>query len=644
MAERARVLGEGAAHPHRHAGDHGLRRVARPRHLVRGVPQPLVALEAHGQAAEDRFRLSARGAGVRPRAHRVVPGLGERGGAPLVRHPVVHLREVALHAHARPPRAEAGRLVAQVRAVGVVPQGVHHQVRVEHRPRVLAGVGDVELMARGGLPDDAAPGGADREGPIALVLGPVVGELGEAPAVAVLERVAPALRVPREGREPLAAATEGERGVDEAEGAGGEVGRRVPPRLRLAGDHVDGPAEPALVLDVERPLADLDAVHLREVHVEGGRVHVVRARPVDALAVDQHVQVAALQAAQHDLVRDPALAQPPQSGLPPQGLADVHGGHLAQLRRLERAARGLAHDAHRLPEARDLEREVERSLLAAAHDDPRDHALLEAGQRGPDLVGARRELGRAERPDAARREARARAPRLAREQQHDTGEARPVARRHLSRDAAAPVFRARSPTARPQASTKTIALMTPLPRARRRNLGRRGPESDALWDFRDRQAGRRRFGGGTGGARGRARGLPGATLRSSGRGSGRASRLAAGSTASNQGGAPATTASRCSQPQPRRRQGRSSAPAAASAQQQRPFAQQNAAGSSARTRPSTGRTSPPPRDGERQERDRRAGDPRHPPSAGGAPRAPSGPRARRGATARARHPRPRPPS
>ena len=108
VAERARVLGEGAAHPHRHAGDHGLRRVARPRHLVRGVPPPLVALDAEGQAAEDRLRLAARGAGLRLRAHRVVPRLRERRRAPLVRHPVVHLREVALR-RARSPAARRGR-------------------------------------------------------------------------------------------------------------------------------------------------------------------------------------------------------------------------------------------------------------------------------------------------------------------------------------------------------------------------------------------------------------------------------------------------------------------------------------------------------------------------------------------------------
>ncbi len=471
VPDRALVLGEGPRHADRDAGDHGLGRVARARHLVRRVPVPLVALEAQAQPAEDRLDLAARGARVRLSAHGVGAGLGQRGRAPLVGHPVIDPREVALRANARAPGPQAGGLVAQVQAIRVVPQGVHQQVGVENVAGVLAGVGEVELMARRGRPHHPPPGGADREGPTGLVLRPVVRDLGEAASVAVAEGVGCPVRVACERRDPLAAAAERERGVHEAEGARGQGRRRVPARLGLAGHHVDGAAEGALVLHVERPLAHLDAVHLREVHVERGGVHVVRAGPVDALPVDEDVEVAALQAAQHDVGRDPALSQPPHSGLGAQGLADVDGGRLAQLRGLERRARRLAHDAHGLAEARHLEREHERRLLAGAHDDVR--------RRPPPRSQAAR---RARGTPPARARAVRNVPRLPVDRRASpppdslASRSTTPGRRAPSRDVTCPAMRPRAssarapPATRPKASTNTTALMAPSPG---RSRGRR---------------------------------------------------------------------------------------------------------------------------------------------------------------------------
>ena len=352
----------------------------------------------------------------------------------------------------------------------------------------------------------------------------------------------------------------------------------MPARLGLAGHDVDGAAEAALVLHVERPLADLDPVHLGEVHVEGGGVHVVRAGAVDPLAVDQDVQVAALQPPQDDLVRDAALAQPPQAGLPAERLAHVDGRGLPQLRRLERRARGLAHDAHRLAQARDVEGEVEPRLLPGANGDGGGDPLREAGEGGAHLVGARGELAGAERAQAPRGDLRAPAV-GAGDGQHDAGEPRAVARGDRAREATPRFLRAGQRGGQPRHAQPHARLHDTTPPDRGGGPDHDLPDGTSGGD----QAGRGRFGGGTGGACGRSSGASGGAQPSSRRASARRGATTAGRTASSRSGAPITTASGWPQPQRTRRQGRPSPSSVVSpVQQQRPR-QQKGAGSSART-------------------------------------------------------------
>ena len=249
---------------------------------------------------------------------------------------------------------------------------------------------------------------------------------------------------------------------------------------------------------------------------------MVRAGPVDALPVDQDVEVPALEAAQHDVVRDPALAQPPQARLRAQGLPDVDGRGSRAARRPRASRRGLADDAHRLLEGRHVER-PDRATCPRRHGRrPRLRRVPEPGQRGPDLVAAGRELGRPERAQAARRKARATA-RLALEITSTTPAGAP--RREMI---ACPATRPRGPSAcaafaaRPQNRTNTDILMTPSPGRHSRTTARAPPDSDARVDGGRRQAGRGCLGGGTAGAWGRARGRMPAPVRRSRCGSGTA--------------------------------------------------------------------------------------------------------------------------
>ena len=90
-----------------------------------------------------------------------------------------------------------------------------------------------------------------------------------------------------------------------------------------------------MVEHVEAALGDLNAVHLGEIHVEGGRVHVAGASAVDAGSVHQYIQVAALETAQDDIVGDGAFSNLPQAGNFGQRLAHVLGAAFAHFPHLQ---------------------------------------------------------------------------------------------------------------------------------------------------------------------------------------------------------------------------------------------------------------------------------------------------------------------
>ena len=59
-----------------------------------------------------------------------------------------------------------------------------------------------------------------------------------------------------------------------------------------------------MVAHIDRPLAYLDPFNLGEVHMESGRVHVVRAGAVDPQCADARIGVLALESPEHDIVGD----------------------------------------------------------------------------------------------------------------------------------------------------------------------------------------------------------------------------------------------------------------------------------------------------------------------------------------------------
>ncbi len=164
----------------------------------------------------------------------------------------------------------------------------------------------------------------------------------------------------------LAGPRGGHRGVHEAEGSGGQEGGDVKAPLRPTGHDVDHSPEAALVPYVERSLRHLHSIDLGEIDVEGGRVHPVGAGPVDALAVDQDVEVPLPETADDEVVGDPPLADLPHPDGGAQGLPDVLRAALAQSRRLQGVARSDADDLDRLPERGDRQPERDLSRLARA--------------------------------------------------------------------------------------------------------------------------------------------------------------------------------------------------------------------------------------------------------------------------------------
>ncbi len=185
-----------------------------------------------------------------------------------------------------------------------------------------------------------------------------------------------------------------DRRVEVGGGASGQGRGQMEPGFGPQGDDVDHASEAALVLDVERSLGHLDALDLRKIDVKGGGIHAVRAGAVDPAAVDQDVDVVALQAAHHDIVGDGALADLGQAGHAHQGFAQVDRETLPDL--------GDRH-AFMAPPHRDRLIQLDEShrkgglhgLAGLDHDRDlcRFHDSLECGG---DQVVPRVELGKAE--------------------------------------------------------------------------------------------------------------------------------------------------------------------------------------------------------------------------------------------------------
>ena len=111
------------------------------------------------------------------------------------------------------------------------------------------------------------------------------------------------------------------------------------PGLGIPCHDVDDSPEAPLVSDVEGPLRHLDPLHLGEVDVERRRVHVVGTGSVDAVTVDEDVEVAALHPPQDDVIGDAPLSQGPQARNRREGLTHVPRAALPDRRRLEAVRR-----------------------------------------------------------------------------------------------------------------------------------------------------------------------------------------------------------------------------------------------------------------------------------------------------------------
>jgi len=77
--------------------------------------------------------------------------------------------------------------------------------------------------------------------------------------------------------------------------------------VSLSCDYIDHASKAPLVFDIERTLPNLDPIHFCKIHMKGSRIHVIGARAVDSLAVDENIQVFAREASEHDIIGDSAL-------------------------------------------------------------------------------------------------------------------------------------------------------------------------------------------------------------------------------------------------------------------------------------------------------------------------------------------------
>ena len=364
------------------------------RHAERGRRLPPAPEHFHTRhhPLHRRFGTAADRLGAGHRRHAVGAGHAQRGGAELVGHPVPHPGVVRLRAHRLDRAGRGPAVVSHVHPVRLVPDPVHLKVGVEDEVGVLPGVGRVQPVGGGRREVEAPPRGAHLEGASPVDGALVARAVGEGPPGPGRVRIRRAVGVPAERRHPLGPDRHGGRRVDVAERPEREARRGVEPGSGPTGDDVHRAAQAALAAHVERPLGDVHTIDLREVDVERRVIHVVGARAVQPDAVDQHVQVLALVAAHHHVVRDPRPPHLPHAGHAGQRLAHVAGAALAEARRLDAVARGGADDLHLLGEGGQPHRQVHGERLSRPHVDARQ-APDEAGERGREVVRPRREAG-----------------------------------------------------------------------------------------------------------------------------------------------------------------------------------------------------------------------------------------------------------
>ena len=256
------------------------------------------------------------------------------------------------------------------------------------------------------LPEPPADLGPARPHAIGVALAglrAVVGGVREGLARPVAKGLRDPVREPGEGRDPLAPPGRGERGVDVPERARGHERRDARTALGPTRHHVHHPAEAPLVAHVERPPRHVHPLHLGEVHVEGGRVHAVGTRAVDALAVHEHVEVTPLEPADHHVVGDRSLAQREHARHPRQRFAHVARGALAKRGGLERVARRRPENGERLAQGGEGQGHLHRPCLPGREIAQEQGRGLEARCRGDELVASRGEVGESEDPLIAAR-------------------------------------------------------------------------------------------------------------------------------------------------------------------------------------------------------------------------------------------------
>ncbi len=356
-------------------------------HGQRGLGIPLAAIHLHTSRRAREGGLCphtlCRGRGGR--RHAVGASHTGRCLSKLVGHRMVDTRGVPLHVHGLHRAALVPVVVRDVQAVRIVVGRIHLQVRVHHRAGALTGGAGLESVRLLRHQVDAQPRGVDVEGSEVRCARQVVGRREHRAARSVQVRIAAAGRVAAKDGGPAAAVRRRRGRVDVSERTSRQLRVGVPTGRRPLGHDIHGGAETALILDIERALADFNPVDLGKVHVERRRIHVVRAGAVDAGAIDQHGEVLTLIPANHNVVGHPAAAHLPDAGKPGERLADVARPALADPGHLQRVAIGAADDVHRFDERFNLEDDVEHGGVAGLGIQFY-HRRAKPVERGGDLV------------------------------------------------------------------------------------------------------------------------------------------------------------------------------------------------------------------------------------------------------------------
>lgn len=299
------------------------------------------------------------------------------------------LGEVALEAEVLERAGQVADIVGGVEPVGVVVTSVHHQVGVQDAAAGLVGVPKFQplILPRG--ESEPPPAGLNVERVLVARRVAVVRIRGERVAGAVDVRLGGSKGIPQQTVGRSLPKGTGHRRINESERSHRDVRNYMKAAEGRFAQDLDHAAQTPFVLDVERPFCDCDILDLREIDVKCGWVHTIGACAEDPGSVDQHVEVARLEPAQHNVIGDSALPDLPQAVHLGQGFANVSRRALSDVADLQGLleARGLRCDRHLFGHSGDLQHDVKGDGGAWDQYQPLMRKLGESWRFRGDVVG-----------------------------------------------------------------------------------------------------------------------------------------------------------------------------------------------------------------------------------------------------------------